>query len=675
MTMKRILVANRGEIARRVFRTAHAMGIECVAVYSDPDTDAPYVREAEFAVHLPGTASRDTYLDTAAILRAAKLSGADAIHPGYGFLSENPDFAEAVRTAGLIWIGPTPESIRAMALKIEAKELAARAGVPLAPGATLPDAMSDDELIATCDGIGYPLLIKASAGGGGKGMRIVERAADVIDAVAGARREAASSFGDATVFAERYLVGARHVEVQVFGDTHGNVVHLFERECSIQRRHQKVVEEAPSPGITEATRTLLHDSAVELARHIGYVGAGTVEFMVFGSGDDQRVAFLEMNTRLQVEHPVTEAITGLDLVAWQILVAGGEPLPREQEQITASGHAVEVRLYAEDPANGDMPATGDIAFIDTDPAVLGVVGLRIDSGVESGSVISPYYDPMLAKIICSGATRDEAAARLAMALRRMRIHGPVTNRDLLVAILESAPYLAGETTTAFLEEHAELRGAAAGASTALRHAIAAALAPALTDGSIPGVPSGWRNVAAVPEMRSFCLRGSDVVTAIRYSVKRDGVQVAIAQESTLIADVEIIEDVQVVLRSHAGNCTELDLVQGGLRTHLRVSRYGDQVYVEDSHAATAWTAEPRFVDLAAVAAGSNPQSPVPGTVTAVLVSAGDVVTAGQTLVMLEAMKMEHRITAAHDGVVQQVLVSAGQSVDAHQVLVEVEEAS
>lgn len=675
MTMKRILVANRGEIARRVFRTAHAMGIECVAVYSDPDADAPYVHEAEFAVHLPGTVSRETYLDTAAILRAAKLSGADAIHPGYGFLSENPDFAEAVRAVGLIWIGPTPESIRAMALKIEAKELAANAGVPLAPGATLPDAMSDDELIATCNDIGYPLLIKASAGGGGKGMRIVDRSADVLEAVAGARREAASAFGDATVFAERYLVGARHVEVQVFGDTHGNVVHLFERECSIQRRHQKVVEEAPSPGITPETRALLHSSAVELSRHIGYVGAGTVEFMVFGAGADQRVAFLEMNTRLQVEHPVTEAITGLDLVAWQILVASGEPLPCAQSDITSAGHAIEVRLYAEDPANGDMPATGEIALIDTDPAVLGVAGLRIDSGVESGSVISPYYDPMLAKVICAGATREEAAARLAMALRRMRIHGPVTNRDLLIAILDSDPYLAGDTTTAFLEEYAHLRQASADAHAVQCHAIAAALAPALTDTSIAGVPSGWRNVPAVPELRSFQLRGSDAITSIRYAMKRDGVQVSIAHESTLTAETETVEDVHAVLCSHDGICTELDLRVGGLRTHLRVTNYGDQVFVEDGHASTAWLVEPRFVDLAAVAVGSNPQASVPGTITAVLVADGDVVTAGQTLVILEAMKMEHRITAAHDGVVKHVLVSAGQSVDAHQVLVEVEESS
>ena len=673
MTMKRILVANRGEIARRVFRTAHDLGIECVAVYSDPDADAPYVREAEFALHLPGTVSRDTYLDTDAILRAAKLSGADAIHPGYGFLSENPDFAEAVRNAGLIWIGPTPESIRAMALKIEAKELAQSAGVPLAPGATLPDAMSDEELISTCNGIGYPLLIKASAGGGGKGMRIVDSADDVVEAVAGARREAASAFGDATVFAELYLVGARHVEVQVFGDTHGNVVHLFERECSIQRRHQKVVEEAPSPGITEDTRNLLHTSAVELTRHINYVGAGTVEFMVFGQGADQRIAFLEMNTRLQVEHPVTEAITGVDLVAWQIAVASGEPLPVEQSAITACGHAIEVRLYAEDAANGDMPATGTIELIDTDPSVINVPGLRIDSGVESGSVISPYYDPMLAKIICAGDTREEAAARLAMSLRRMRIHGPVTNRDLLVAILESDPYLHANTTTAFLEEFAELRQVSADDDVAQRHAIAAALAPALTDGTIPGIPSGWRNVPAVPEMRAFTRRGSDVVTTVRYAMQRDGVRVWLADEATLTAPTTDVDDVQVTLRSTNGNCTEVDLVRGGLRTHLRVTRYGDDVFVDDGRAATAWIAEPRFVDLAAVAAGSNPQAPVPGTVTTVLVAPGDVVTAGQTLVILEAMKMEHRITAAHDGVVEHVLVTPGQSVDAHQVLVEVQE--
>jgi len=661
MVMRRILVANRGEIARRVFRTARSLGITCVAVYSDPDANAPHVRDADIAVHLPGTSSADTYLNIEAILDAAKRTGADAIHPGYGFLSENPGFAEAVEAAGLTWIGPTPASIRAMALKIEAKELAERAGVPLAPGATLPESATDTELRKICDGIGYPLLIKASAGGGGKGMRLVNSSAEVIDAVGAARREAMSAFADGTVFAERYLTDARHVEVQVFGDTHGNVVHLFERECSIQRRHQKIVEEAPSPGIDEATRTRLCESAVALASHIGYVGAGTVEFMV--SGTD--IAFLEMNTRLQVEHPVTEMTTGVDLVAWQIAVADGEPLPMTQEQITRSGHAIEVRLYAEDPAHDDLPAVGTIELIDTDGS--GVAGMRIDSGVESGSVISPFYDPMLAKIIAAGASRDEAAARLALGLRRMRIHGPVTNRDLLVTILESAPFLAAETTTAFLEQHAAMRDVVIDSAIADVHVIAAALADHRV--AVPGVPRAWRNVPAVPEMQAFTRRDTDSITAVHYVPNADGFTVRLARSRELIAETEPAMHVQI---TKTGQHT-IDLVCDGIRRHLGVYRYGNVVFVDDGLVSTAWHIEPRFVDHSAQQVGSNPQAPVPGTVTGVHVAPGDRVEAGQLLVTLEAMKMEHRLLAATTGVVEQVLVSVGDSVDAHQTLVQVQE--
>jgi propionyl-CoA carboxylase alpha chain len=672
MGMKRILVANRGEIARRVFRTAHDLGMECVAVFSDPDAGAPFVAEAEIAVHLPGTSSTDTYLNTGAILHAAAVSGADAIHPGYGFLSENAEFAQAVTDAGYTWIGSTPESIRAMALKIEAKALAEAAGVPLAPGATLPESMHDDELVATCDRLGYPLLIKASAGGGGKGMRIVSSAGEVLEAVSGARREALNSFGDATVFAEAYLTGARHVEVQVFGDQHGNVVHLFERECSIQRRHQKVVEEAPSAGITEATRQQLFAAATQLTRHIGYVGAGTVEFMVFGEGDDQRIAFLEMNTRLQVEHPVTEAITGLDLVAWQIAVAEGKPLPLTQEQITTTGHAVEVRLYAEDPANADMPATGTFTTIDTDPAVLGVPGLRIDSGVESGSVVSPYYDPMLAKIIAWGADRDQAAARLVLGMRRMRLHGPTTNRDALVAIIESQPFHFAQTTTAFLDEHPHLRSPQLPEGTADRHVIAAALAPALDTEVIAGVASGWRNVPAVPEHRAFRLRGHDDVTTVSSSLHRGRWHIAIDGQASEEPARQIL-DVQVALVERDAHSTMMDLEIDGVRTRLRVQRVGAEAFVDDGHSSTAWIAQPRFATTEGQAANMNPQAPVPGTVTAIEVQPGDQVQAGQTLVIVEAMKMEHRITAPTDGRVTQVRVSVGQAVDAHQVLVDVED--
>jgi acetyl/propionyl-CoA carboxylase alpha subunit len=666
MTMRKILVANRGEIARRIFRTAHAMGMTCVAVYSDADADAAHVAEAEVAVRLPGIRSADTYLNGEAIIAAAQATGADAIHPGYGFLSENPDFAQAVIDAGLIWIGPNPDSIRQMALKVEAKEIAAAAGVPLAPGAVLPESLTPAELTETCAGVGYPLLIKASAGGGGKGMRLVDTPDHLHDAVAAARGEAARSFANATVFAEAYLADARHIEVQVFGDTMGNVVHLFERECSIQRRHQKIVEESPSIGISEVVRTQLHDSAVRLAEHIGYVGAGTVEFMV--RGDD--VAFLEMNTRLQVEHPVTEATVGVDLVAWQIAVARGERLPMRQEDIAQHGHAIEVRLYAEDPARDDLPATGRIACMDTDPSLIGISTLRIDSGFESGDVISPFYDPMLAKVIASGQSRGEAAARLALGLRRMRIHGPVTNRDLLVAILDSAPFVAGETTTAFLEHHPHLRHPNIDAAVVQRHAIAAALAPALTSESIPGVPSGWRNVPAVPETRIFIERSEDVEMPVHYLHDRDGWRVGVGDET----DVTGLTSAGITLRSTVDG-TLLDLEIDGVRSHLHVSSDGEEVFVDDGLHATAWTPVSRFPDQAGGADGHDPQAPVPGTVTGIHVGVGDRVDAGQLLVTLEAMKMEHRLTASSAGLVQAVLVAVGDSVDAHQILVRVEDDS
>ena len=376
--IRRILVANRGEIARRVIRTAHRMGLQAVAIHSDPDAGAPFVRDADLAVAIGGRTSAESYLVAEKVLDAARRSGADAIHPGYGFLSENPVFAQAVADAGLAWIGPTPESMNAMALKVEAKRLVAAAGVPLVPGAELEADASDADITAAGGAVGLPLLVKASAGGGGKGMRLVREPDELLEAVSAARNEAASAFGDPTVFLERYLERGRHVEVQVFGDTHGNVVHLFERECSIQRRHQKVVEESPSPGATPATLERMYAAAVAAAKAIDYVGAGTVEFMVAGEGEAQEFFFLEMNTRLQVEHPVTEEVTGLDLVEWQIRVAAGAPLPLAQEDIARSGHAIEVRLYAEDPARGYLPGMGRIECFEADPAP----GIRVESGVR-----------------------------------------------------------------------------------------------------------------------------------------------------------------------------------------------------------------------------------------------------------------------------------------------------
>lgn len=677
----RILVANRGEIASRVFRTARSLGIATVAVYSDADANSAYVRAADRAVHLPGLTSTETYLDAELILAAALAAGADAIHPGYGFLSENPAFARAVQAAGLTWIGPTPQSIEAMAWKVEAKQIAENAGVPLVPGAQLPDGISESEQQNICDGVGYPLLIKASAGGGGKGMRVVLGRDDLITSLQSARREAMSAFGDDTVFVERYLTGARHVEVQVFGDTHGNVVHLFERECSIQRRHQKIVEEAPSPGVTEAVRQRLFTAAVGLARAIDYVGAGTVEFMVFGAGADQEFYFLEMNTRLQVEHPVTEEITGQDLVAWQILVAQGQVLPRTQDEIFAAGHAIEARLYAEDPATGDLPATGTIyKFTGNGRSAAGQT-LRIESGVCDGSVISPYYDPMLAKVISHAPSRQVAAAVLADGLARMTLHGPVTNRDSLVAILRHEAFVAGDTKTTFLDEHPQVRTPSANPHERQRHAIAVAFALEALANPQALVPIGWSNVPAAPQFFTMRARAAADFTNVFIGYSRGGVKVRIAEsESVPFRDVfalvaAVIEDVdahtEVLDDSHAIVTVRI----GSLSARCSIARYGDEIFVDDGVINSAWILAPRFADHSADAIGHGPATTMPGTITAVEVAPGDAVVVGQTLVMLEAMKMEHRIISDVDGIVLQVFVEVGQSVDAHLVVVELEESA
>ncbi|MGI9196070.1 MAG: acetyl/propionyl/methylcrotonyl-CoA carboxylase subunit alpha [Candidatus Nanopelagicales bacterium] len=650
--IRRILIANRGEIARRVIRTARAMGIQTVAVYSEPDADAPFVREADMAIPLRGSSSAETYLDSAQILDAVRRSGADAVHPGYGFLSENPSFAEAVTAAGVTWIGPTPESIRAMALKVEAKRLAAEAGVPLVPGAELPEGA---DAAALADQVGYPLLVKASAGGGGKGMRVVESGADLGEALESAPREAQASFGDPTVFLERYLTNSRHVEVQVFGDVHGNVVHLGERECSIQRRHQKIVEESPSPGLSSHLAQPMYHAAVSLARAIGYVGAGTVEFIVAGEDSDQEFYFLEMNTRLQVEHPVTEMVTGIDLVEWQIRVARGETLPLSQEEIARTGHAIEVRLYAEDPARGYLPNTGTLhAFAVPD-------SLRVDSGVEPGSEVSAFYDPMLAKVIAHAPDRITAAQALALGLRGSRVHGLVTNRDSLVAILESSRFLGGDTTTAFLDREPTVLAPAIPGIVLDRHGVAIV---STYDVPRDGMPAGWRNVPAVDEHLGLALLGGDERT-IAYRWTREGLRAGVIDGA---ADPHVTPARELgdlaVLREDGG----AEVVIDGVRARCQVARYGDLVCVDDGLWSTQWRELPRFADLEAEAGAHGPSTPVPGTVTVVAVAAGDRVTAGQTLVVLEAMKMEHRITADTDGVITEVLVTPGQSVDAHAVV-------
>ncbi|HEY2241745.1 MAG TPA: biotin carboxylase N-terminal domain-containing protein, partial [Streptosporangiaceae bacterium] len=451
--MRKLLIANRGEIASRVIRTARAMDLATVAVFSDPDQGLPFVRDADEAVRLPGSAPADTYLNAGALLAAAAATGADSVHPGYGFLSENAGFARACAAAGLTFVGPSPEAIEAMGSKIGAKEIMAAAGVPVLPGAVFDDVAEPDPaaLVKAADDIGYPVLVKAAFGGGGRGMRIVHNAAEVAGAVASARREAASAFGNGTVFLERFVSSPRHIEVQIFGDQAGTVVHLFERECSIQRRYQKIIEEAPSPAVSPDLRAELGQAAVAAGQAIGYVGAGTVEFVLDATG---RFWFLEVNTRLQVEHPVTELITGLDLVKVQLEVAAGHPLPPEVTGATISGHAIEARLYAEDVAAGYLPASGDVATFEVPaPDLNDAAGLRVDAGFASGTRVSTFYDSMLAKVIGHGRTRDDARRVLAGALSRARLHGVVTNRDLLVAILRDPEFAAGAIDTGYLTRH------------------------------------------------------------------------------------------------------------------------------------------------------------------------------------------------------------------------------
>jgi propionyl-CoA carboxylase alpha chain len=630
----RLLVANRGEIARRIFRTCRELGIETVAVFADPDADAPHAREADLAVRLPGAAPADTYLRADLIVAAARSAGADAVHPGYGFLSENAAFARAVLAAGLTWVGPPPDAIDAMGSKVTAKTLMAAAGVPVLP--------SDPDR--------FPLLVKASAGGGGRGMRIVRTAEDLPAARESAAREAASAFGDPTVFCEPYVEAGRHIEVQILADTHGTVWALGERECSIQRRHQKIIEETPSPGVGPALRSALCEAAIRATTAIGYAGAGTVEFLLTGTGE---FFFLEVNTRLQVEHPVTEAVFRLDLVALQLAVAEGTALPPEPPE--PRGHAIEVRLYAEDPALDWRPQSGVLhrfAFpsgVRAGTGPLGESGLRVDSGVEDGSVIGTHYDPMLAKVIAWAPDRAAAGRILATALARARIHGPVTNRDLLVRVLRHPAFRAGDTDTGFLDRHGLATLAAPLADeVAVRHsALAAALAgaaarraSALVLGAVPG---GWRNNPTAVQRTRFTLPDGAPVEA-SYAPLPSGVTVVSADPAEVILDVD------------------------GVRTRYAVAVVGDVSYVDSPHGPVTLTERPRFPEPVTAVAPGSLLAPMPGTVVRVDVAEGDRVTAGQPLLVLEAMKMEHPVTAPADGVVTALPVVLGRQVEAGAVL-------
>ncbi len=638
--INKLLVANRGEIAARVFRTAHELGIATVAVFSDADADLPHVTLADEAVRLPGAAPADTYLRGDLLIAAARTTGADAVHPGYGFLAENAGFARDCAAAGLTFVGPSPEAIAAMGSKTEAKALMAAAGVPTLPGCTVGP---DVDVAAEAARIGFPVLVKAAFGGGGRGMRIVAAPDELGEAVASARREAAAAFGDDTVFLERYVVDPRHVEVQILGDAHGSVVTLFERDCSIQRRHQKIVEECPSPVVDDALRGELCAAAVAAGKAIGYTGAGTVEFVMDDTG---AFWFLEVNTRLQVEHPVTELVTGLDLVALQLRIAEGEPLPAAVTEARIDGHAIEVRLYAEDVPAGFLPATGTLHRFRV-PA-----GVRVDAGVADGSVVGPHYDPMLAKVVAHGATRADAARRLRRALRGAQIHGVVTNRELLVAILGDPEFLAGR----YVRLAPLVRGISGYSDVFHPRAAAGALAEAAARKG--AFPSGWRNVPAHPQQVAYTVDGQEV--AVTYRFRREGVEVVVNGEPLPIALVSAAPG-QVVL--------DVD----GVRRAFAVHPTDAAVYVDDPTGSSALVRVPRFPDPDAHAHAGSLLAPMPGAVVRVAAAVGARVTAGQPLVVLEAMKMEHTVAAPIDGVLTALHVQPGDQVESGQALAVVEE--
>ena len=654
----KLLVANRGEIAARVIRTAHALGIATVAVYSDPDAGAPYVSLADEAVRLPGAAPADTYLRGDLIIAAAAATRADAVHPGYGFLSENAAFARACADAGLIFVGPAPGTIQAMSDKVAAKATMAAAGVPVLPSVTVDADRVHHDAAAQ---VGFPLLVKAAFGGGGRGMRLVSDPSQLAGAIGAARREAVAAFADGTVFLERYVPDPRHVEVQILGDAHGDVVHLFERECSIQRRYQKIVEESPSPAVDGELRAALTKAAVTAGRAAGYTGAGTVEFVLDRDGS---FSFLEMNTRLQVEHPVTEAVTGLDLVELQLRIAEGEPLPPEVREAAITGHAIEVRLYAEDVPAGFLPVTGTLHRF----AIPSGSGLRVDTGFRDGSVVSPHYDAMLAKVIAHGRTRADAARRLARALRDAEIHGLTTNRDLLVAILREPDFLAGATDTGYLTRHqpAALAGSGAGSGAppaTAQHALVAALARQVVNRAAAHVlgtlPSGWRNVVSAPQRVSYTAAGEQYDVAYR------------VLGNTVRASVN---DVPLGRAKVIGQASpdRVDLEIDGIRRVYRVHRVGPDTYVDASDGFSALTEVPRFGDPEKLAPAGSLLAPMPGLVRRVLVEVGAVVTAGQPMLVLEAMKMEQTVAAPAAGVVAELRAKAGEQVAAGQVLAVVE---
>ncbi|HET8560375.1 MAG TPA: biotin carboxylase N-terminal domain-containing protein [Marmoricola sp.] len=645
--VRRLLVANRGEIARRVIATCRRLGIETVVVHSDADAGLPFVREADMAVRLPGDAPADTYLRADLVVDAARRTGADAVHPGYGFLSENADFARAVLAAGRTWVGPPPEAIEAMGSKVGAKKLMAAAGVPVL---SAPDDPGPAD---------FPLLVKASAGGGGRGMRVVRDPAALVAEVDRASAEAASAFGDGTVFVEPYVEHGRHVEVQVVGDRHGDVLVLGERDCSIQRRHQKVVEEAPAPDIDAAVVAEMHEAARRAALAIGYEGAGTVEFLY--DPEREQFHFLEMNTRLQVEHPVTEAVWGVDLVELQIRVAEGSSAlvgaTTPASSLTPRGHAIEVRLYAEDPAHDWQPQSGRLATFEIPHDVEFTRGdLRVDAGFEAGSAVSTHYDAMLAKVIAWAPTRREAARRLAGALARARIHGVVTNRDLLVATLRDGAFLDGQVSTDFFEQRNVVAASAPDDHLLLAAAILLAEDDRAKRRVQRGIPIGWRNVVSQPQRTVLVDR--DTEHTVEWHGTRDGY--AAAGTRVLEASAtRVVLEAGGVSAPYSGTVVT---APGGTR----------EVYVDGPGGSASLEEKPRFADPAAQLRAGSLVAPMPGTVVRVAVGPGDPVVEGQPVLVLEAMKMQHIVTAPTSGVVSEIDVKAGDQVAAGAVLAVVE---
>ncbi|MBJ2143178.1 acetyl/propionyl/methylcrotonyl-CoA carboxylase subunit alpha [Delftia acidovorans] len=659
---KKILIANRGEIACRVAASARRMGVRTVAVYSDADARAKHVQACDEAVHIGGSAPKDSYLRWERILEAAKATGAQAIHPGYGFLSENEEFAQACADAGLVFIGPPPSAIRAMGLKAASKQLMEKAGVPLVPGYHGAD--QDPQLLQReADRIGYPVLIKASAGGGGKGMRLVERSEDFAAALASCQREAINSFGDDAVLVEKYVLRPRHIEIQVFGDTQGNCVYLFERDCSVQRRHQKVLEESPAPGMTPALRQKMGEAAVAAAQAVNYVGAGTVEFIVEQPGGyDQPEAmkfyFMEMNTRLQVEHPVTEAITGEDLVDWQLRVASGLPLPKRQDELRITGHAIEARICAENPDNGFLPATGTLhVYRKPDCASFRVGDVRVDDGVREGDAISPFYDSMIAKLIVHGGTREQALARLDAALAETRIVGLATNVQFLRLVIASDAFATAKLDTALIERekqhlfHQQRLPQAQAVAAAVAQVLQAERAQETADPF--SRRDGWRSHGVAERRWDFRQGEAAVPARLRYL--HDGaLQLAVGEGESLA---------EGLLSWQQAGDGAFDVQFAGQRLRAQVHVLGEQCHVfAPQGAAVLGLADPLAHAGEVQSEGGRLTAPMPGKVVSFAVKAGDKVSKGQPLAVMEAMKMEHTIAAPGDGVVAELLYAPGDQV-------------